>query len=200
LSAAAVCARRELSAGNGLAVLAVTHQGCRQASREEALAIRDSIEALLGTTFTDERGARRPLEERDVLVVAPYNAQVRALRGALPPGVRVGTVDKFQGQEAPVVFVSFASSCGEDAPRGIDFAFDRHRVNVATSRAQCRSSIVCSPRLLDAECHKIEQMRLMSAVCRFVEMAEADANPVEAKGSGGPREAAATTLDLFSSS
>jgi hypothetical protein len=134
-----------------------------------------------------------------VLVVAPYNAQVRALRAALPAGVRVGTVDKFQGQEAPVVFVSFASSCGEDAPRGIDFAFDRHRVNVATSRAQCRSAIVCSPRLLDAECRKIEQMRLMSAVCRFVEMAEAHMHPAGAKPVGGPAEAAAN-LDLFASS
>jgi uncharacterized protein len=198
LSAAQVCVRRDLSAGNGLAVLAVEHQGCGQSSREEARAIAHAVRALLGTTLTDERGVRS-LEEGDVLVVAPYNAQVRALRSALPAGVRVGTVDKFQGQEAAVVFVSFASSSKEDAPRGIDFTFDRHRVNVATSRAQCRSAIVCSPRLLDAECRTIEQMRLMSAVCRFVEMAEAHAPPAGPKPSGGPAEAAAN-LDLFASS
>ena len=93
------------------------------------------------------------------------------MRSRLPDGIRVGTVDKFQGQEAPAVFVSFASSTGADAPRGIQFAFDRHRVNVATSRAQCRITLVCAPRLLEAECGSIEQMRLMNAVCRFVELA-----------------------------
>jgi uncharacterized protein len=113
---------------------------------------------------------RRPLGVADVLVVAPYNAQVRRLRQRVPDGVRVGTVDKFQGQEAPVVFVSMASSSAEDAPRGIGFAFDRHRVNVATSRAQCRVVLVCAPRLLDADCKTVEQMQLVNAVCRFAEL------------------------------
>jgi uncharacterized protein len=106
-----------------------------------------------------------------VLVVAPYNAQVRMLRSRLPAGVPVGTVDKFQGQQAPVVLVSMASSSPDDAPRGIGFAFDRHRFNVATSRAQCRAVLVCSPRLLDADCRTVAQMRLVSAVCRFAELA-----------------------------
>jgi len=92
----------------------------------------------------------------------------------VPHGVRVGTVDKFQGQEAAVVLVSFASSSGADAPRGIGFTFEAHRVNVATSRGQCRVVIFCSPDLLRAECRSVEQMRLMNAVCRFVEMARAD--------------------------
>jgi uncharacterized protein len=87
--------------------------------------------------------------------------------------VRVGTVDKFQGQQAPVVLVSMASSSAEEAPRGLGFAFDRHRFNVATSRAQCAAVLVCSPRLLDADCRTVEQMRLVGAVCRFVELAEA---------------------------
>jgi superfamily I DNA and/or RNA helicase len=82
-------------------------------------------------------------------VVTPYNAQVRALRRTVHDGVRVGTVDKFQGQEAPVVFVSLASSSGENAPRGITFVFNPNRINVATSRAQCRVELVCSPRLLE---------------------------------------------------
>ena len=102
--------------------------------------------------YTDETGATRPLGVEDVLVVTPYNAQVRTLRQAVPEGVRVGTVDKFQGQEAPVVIVSLASSSGEDAPRGLSFVFNKNRINVATSRAQCRVELVCSPRLLEADC------------------------------------------------
>ena len=96
---------------------------------------------------------------------------MRTLRSRLPDAVPVGTVDKFQGQQAPVVLVSMASSTPEDAPRGIGFAFDRHRFNVATSRAQCRAVLVCSPRLLDADCKTVSQMRLVSAVCAFVERA-----------------------------
>jgi len=172
LTTAPSSALRSLAAGNGLALLPVNHEGCSQASKEEVAAIQSAIEALLGSTFTQVNGVKRPLEPKDILVVAPYNAQVRALQRRVPDGVRVGTVDKFQGQEAAVVFVSFASSSGADAPRGIQFAFDRHRVNVATSRAQCRVVIVCAPRLLEAECRTIDQMRLMNAVCRFVEMAE----------------------------
>ena len=98
---------------------------------------------------------------------------MRTLRSRLPEGVAVGTVDKFQGQEAPVVLVSLASSSGEDAPRGVGFVFNRHRINVATSRAQCRVELVCSPRLLDADCKTVEQMRLVNALCRFVELAQA---------------------------
>ena len=107
----------------------------------------------------------RPLTEADVLVVAPYNAQVRMLRSRLPAGVAVGTVDKFQGQQAPVVFVSMASSTAEDAPRGVGFAFDSHRFNVATSRAQCRAVLVCAPgaarrRLQDDRADAARQRRL----------------------------------------
>jgi len=171
LGPADVCERRRLSAGNGPAVLPTVHEGRSQSSREEASAIADEIRRLLGTTFTDENGTTRSLTPADILVVAPYNAQVRALIANVPVGVRVGTVDKFQGQEAPVVFVSFASSSGADAPRGIQFAFDRHRVNVATSRAQCRVVLVFAPRLLDTECRTTEQLRLVNAVCRFVEIA-----------------------------
>ncbi|HET6602014.1 MAG TPA: C-terminal helicase domain-containing protein, partial [Gaiella sp.] len=107
----------------------------------------------------------------DVLVVAPYNAQVRQLRLRLGDEIAVGTVDKFQGQQAPVVFVSMASSTSDEAPRGIGFAFDPNRFNVATSRAQCRAVLVCAPALLDADCATVAQMRLVSAVCRFVELA-----------------------------
>jgi len=166
-----VAGRRSLAAGNGLVVLPTEHEGRSQSSWEEADAVAAEIRALLGTSFTDEKGAVRPLGPGDFLVVAPYNAQVRRLSQGVPTGVRVGTVDKFQGQEAPVVLASMASSTAEDAPRGIGFAFNRHRVNVATSRAQCRVVLVCAPRLLDADCKSVADMQLVNAVCRFVELA-----------------------------
>jgi len=165
------CSRRSVEAGNGLVFRPVEHAANGQLSREEAAMVAEAIEALLGTGYTDETGATRPLGVEDVLVVTPYNAQVRTLRQAVSEGVRVGTVDKFQGQEAPVVLVSLASSSGEDAPRGISFVFNRNRINVATSRAQCRVELVCSPRLLESDCKTVEQMRLVNAVCRFVELA-----------------------------
>jgi predicted RecB family nuclease len=170
LTPAPVCRQRSLDAGNGLHVILVEHVDRGQSSVEEADVVAAEARRLIGTDFTDTDGATRALQPHDVLVVAPYNAQVRALRARVPDGVRVGTVDKFQGQEAPVVIVSCASSSGADAPRGIQFAFARHRVNVATSRAQCRVVLVCAPRLLEAECRTVEQMRLMNAVCRFVEL------------------------------
>ena len=157
--------------GNGPVWIADEHEGHGQSSPEEAGAIAAAVADLLGTPFTDETGVTRPLTPDDVLVVAPYNAQVRQLRLRLREQIAVGTVDKFQGQQAPVVFVSMASSTTEDAPRGIGFAFDSHRFNVATSRAQCRAVLVCAPALLDADCATVAQMRLVSAVCRFVELA-----------------------------
>ena len=166
-------AGRSLAVGNGPVWLPVEHVGRSQSSVEEADAIAAAVTELVGSPFTDADGTTRPLEESEVLVVAPYNAQVRMLRSRLPAGVPVGTVDKFQGQQAPVVLVSMASSSPDDAPRGIGFAFDRHRFNVATSRAQCRAVLVCSPRLLDADCRTVVQMRLVSAVCRFVELTAA---------------------------
>ncbi|HXG75395.1 MAG TPA: TM0106 family RecB-like putative nuclease, partial [Gaiellaceae bacterium] len=171
LEHARICARRSVAAGDGLVFRAVEHVGNGQLSWEEARAVAAAIEALLGTEYADERGRRRPLGVEDVLVVTPYNAQVRALRACVPGGVRVGTVDKFQGQEAPVVLVSLASSSGEEAPRGLAFVFNRNRINVATSRAQCRVELVCSPRLLEADCRSVVDMRLANALCRFVELA-----------------------------
>jgi uncharacterized protein len=110
------------------------------------------------------------------MVVAPYNAQVHCLHEALPAGVPVGTVDKFQGQEAPVVFFSMASSSGDDVPRNIEFLFSHNRLNVAISRARCLAILVASPKLLDIPCRTVEQMRLANALCRFVEVAEAAAS------------------------
>jgi len=162
---------RSLEGANGIHFLPVEHEGNRQRSLEEADAIQAAIESLVGTSYTDEDGERQ-LAHGDILVVAPYNSQVRLLQGQLPAGVRVGTVDKFQGQEAPVIFYSMASSSSEDIPHGLEFLFSRNRLNVAISRAKCLAVLVASPRLLDASCKTIDQMRLANAMCLLVEMAE----------------------------
>jgi len=177
LRARDACARRGIDApssltGAGLRLLAVEHEGRSQASIEEALAIARACERLLdGGTVADADGATRPLRAEDVLVVAPYNMARRVIAQHVPPGVRVGTVDRFQGQEAPVVFFAMTCSSGDDVPRGLDFLFDRNRLNVAVSRAQCLAVVVLSPRLLDADCRTLETMRLVDGVCRFVELA-----------------------------
>jgi len=173
LECAEICSQRSLAAGNGLVFRPVEHSGNAAQSREEAHEVAHAIGLLLGTPYTDEHGRTKPLGVADILVVTPYNSQVRALRQTISRDVRVGTVDKFQGQEAPVVLVSLASSSSDDAPRGLGFVFNRNRINVATSRAQCRVEIVCSPRLLDADCKTVEQMGLVNALCRFVELAAA---------------------------
>ncbi|HVM16792.1 MAG TPA: TM0106 family RecB-like putative nuclease, partial [Gaiellaceae bacterium] len=164
--------RRSLELGNGIRFLAVEHGGHRSAAPEEAEAIAEEIERLVGSRFVDERGVERALRYEDVKVVAPFNAHVRCLREKLPPAVQVGTVDKFQGQQCVVSFYSMASSSAQEAPRGLEFLFSRNRLNVAVSRAQCLAYLVASPRLLDANCRTVEQMRLANALCRLVEMAE----------------------------
>jgi uncharacterized protein len=146
-------------------------------STEEAQAVAAEIRKMVGASWTNRDGETRPLREQDVMVVAPYNAQVRRLRDALRAaglaGVPVGTVDKFQGREAPIVFYSMATSSAEDIPRSLEFLFSRNRLNVAVSRAMCLAFVVASPRLLESRARTIEQMRLINALCRFVEMAEA---------------------------
>ena len=172
LRSAEGCERQGSSFGTGVRFLPVEHAGNSTSSEEEAVRIRAEIERLLGGSWTDAEGVERPIGVGDVMVVAPFNAQVRLLQERLPDGVAVGTVDKFQGQQAPVVFFSMASSSGADAPRGIDFLMSRNRLNVAVSRAQCLAYLVCAPALLDVECKTVEHMRLANALCRFVELAK----------------------------
>ena len=107
----------------------------------------------------------------DFLFIAPYNAQVRLLEEKLPPGARIGSVDRFQGQEAPVVIYSMTSSTPEDAPRGMGFLYSPNRFNVATSRARCAVILVGSPALFEPDCKSVDQMRWTNALCRFREMA-----------------------------
>ena len=130
--------------------------------------VAELLEAEPTWTFRD--GTVRSLGLSDILVVAPYNAQVSTLAEALPEGTRVGTVDKFQGQQAPVVIYSMTSSSAEDAPRGMDFLYSANRLNVATSRAMCLVVVVGSADLFAPECKSAKQMRLANAFCRLKEM------------------------------
>ena len=180
LRSAGECANQALTIDGavetGLRFIAVEHEGNTQSSDEEAERIASEIRRLLHGTFTDSKGVTRPLRPSDFLVVAAYNAQVRHVTTALTAvglqGVPAGTVDKFQGRQAPIVFFSMATSSGADLPRDIEFLFSRNRLNVAISRARCLAVVVASPKLLDVDCKTVEQMRLVNGLCRFVEMAK----------------------------
>jgi AAA domain len=157
---------------SGLAVRFVEHtKASAAASDEEAHAVTDLWRSLQGVGWVDAEGVQRPIGADDVLIVAPYNNQVGLIRRLLPDGARVGTVDKFQGQEAPVVVYSMASTSAEDAPRGVSFLYDLHRLNVAVSRAKALAVVVMSEELLDAAVRTPEQLRQVNALCRLVEMA-----------------------------
>jgi superfamily I DNA and/or RNA helicase len=157
--------------GSGLRMIVVDHIDNRGRSTEEVDAIASQVPLLLEGSWTDHEGVARPITLEDILIVAPYNAQVRCLRSAMP-SARIGTVDKFQGQEAPVVFFSMATSTGEDVNRGMGFLFSHNRLNVAVSRAMALTVIVCSPRLLSARCATVDDMRLVNMLCRFAEVAQ----------------------------
>jgi uncharacterized protein len=158
--------------GSGLRYLPVDHTGNQSSSREEAERICELVTDIIttGTTWVDSHGVERPIELNDILIIAPYNAQVFELQERLP-GARIGTVDKFQGQEAPIVVYSMTTSSHLDAPRGMEFLYSANRLNVATSRAKCLCIVVASPRLFQAECRSPHQMQLANAFCRYLEMA-----------------------------
>ena len=190
LESARECARQgvggsgELS-GTGLRHRLVQHAGNRTSSVEEAEEVVALFTDLIGRPWTDSNGDVRRLTINDILVVAPYNAHVSLVAGKLPSVARVGTVDKFQGQEAPVVIYSMATSTPAEAPRGIAFLYSLHRLNVAISRAQGMAILVCSPALLDVIARTPEQMRLANALCHYVEMSsEAPGLPESQRGSG----------------
>ena len=160
-------------AGSGLVYLPVSHQGNQARSLEEVESIRSVVDTLLEhCSWCNQDGHVRPITADDILIVAPYNAQVSALAEALPEiSNRIGTVDRFQGQEAPVVVYSMTSSSPEDAPRGMEFLYNRFRFNVATSRARALCILVGNPALFDPECRTPHQMRMANGLCRFRELA-----------------------------
>ncbi len=159
----------------GIAWLPVDHALDRQRSRDEATRVAELIGRLRGRSWTDRHGVGGRLGLDQILVVAPYNAHVaeihRAVGERLGERARVGTVDKFQGQEGTVAIYSLATSSPDDAPRGMDFLYSGHRLNVAISRARGLAILVCSPDLLRVSCRTPDQMRLANAFCRLVEVA-----------------------------
>ncbi len=156
----------------GLVYVPVEHDANQSRSNEEVEAIAALVANLTadGVRYRNAAGEETPLTKADLMIVAPYNAQVTALAERLP-GVRIGTVDKFQGQQAPVVIVSLTTSAPEDAPRGMDFLYSANRLNVATSRAKALCVLVGSPRLFEPDCRTPKQMRLANAFCRYRELA-----------------------------
>jgi uncharacterized protein len=165
--------------------VAADHDGCRSSSDEEAELVEQIVFDLLQpcSHWVDRKGARSRVTLDDILIVAPYNAHVAKLRekltaalsgrGCVAEALRVGTVDKFQGQEAAIVIYSMATSRPEDAPRGMEFLYSQNRLNVATSRARCASILVANSRLFEPDCRTPRQMQLANALCRFMEMARA---------------------------
>ncbi|HET9096426.1 MAG TPA: DEAD/DEAH box helicase, partial [Candidatus Baltobacteraceae bacterium] len=163
--------------GTGLRYVAIPHDGNSRESLEEAERIVSDISHLMQGTVTDKHGLTRPMQPADVIVVTPYNAQRRRISKLLrevDSDVRVGTVDKFQGQEAYVVFYSMATSSGTNVPRDIGFIFEQNRFNVALSRARALSVLVCSPQLLDTSCRSTEHTALVNLLCRYAELSEVE--------------------------
>ncbi len=161
--------------GTGLRYIAVPHDDNMQRSAEEASRIADEVDLLLRGTVTGIDASMRPARSSDVIVVAPYNAHVQCIRHELDgrgfTDVAVGTVDKFQGREAYVVFYATGASSPDAAPRGISFIFDRQRFNVAISRARALAVMVGSPGLRPRKCSSVEDVRVANGVCRFLELA-----------------------------
>jgi uncharacterized protein len=161
-------------AGSGVRWVPVEHTGNEAASSEEAAVVARIVGELVGSAWVGPDGVTHPIALGDILIVAPYNAQVGRLRAALPGGARVGTVDKFQGQEAPVALYSMASSSVEDAPRGVSFLYDLHRLNVAISRARCVAIVIGSPALLDAAVNTPDQLRSVNGLIAVVDATSGD--------------------------
>jgi uncharacterized protein len=151
----------------GIVFSSIEHDGNVQQSDEEVERVRVIYHEMLGRPYTANDGKTRPLTLADFLFIAPYNAQVRALQAALPDGARVGSVDKFQGQQAPVCILSLCSSFGEYGSRGLAFILDRNRINVAVSRAQCLAVVVADPRIASAAAASIDEMILINLFCKL---------------------------------
>lgn len=170
------CAQQTTQFGTGLRWLHVAHEGCSTESMPEAQVVADQIRGMMSTPWINQDGEEQLLRGEDFMVVAPYNDQVNLIstlfsRDRELSSVQVGTVDKFQGREAPVVFFTMTTSTPDDMPRGPEFLFSRNRLNVAISRARCLAYLVCTEELLNARAKTIEEMRLIGTLSAFVESA-----------------------------
>jgi len=163
-------ANQLITCESGIVLSGLEHDGNTQRSNEEVERVKAVFQGLFGCLYTSKEGATRPLALEDFLFIAPYNAQVRALQASLPPGARVGSVDKFQGQEAPVCILSLCSSYGEYGARGLAFILDRNRLNVAISRAKCLAVVVADPRIACAIAGSLDEMRLINLFCKLADL------------------------------
>jgi uncharacterized protein len=152
----------------GLVFVPAIHDTCSQRSEEEAAIVLALYQSLLTQRYRDREGGEHPMTPENILVVAPYNMQVNLLKRMLPENARVGTVDKFQGQEAEAVIVSMTTSNGDTLPRHIEFLYSKNRLNVAISRTRCLALLVASPDLADIPCGTVEQMGLVNLMCNAV--------------------------------
>ncbi|WP_326519334.1 TM0106 family RecB-like putative nuclease [Acinetobacter sp. CAAS 2-6] len=158
----------------GVIFIPVEHEGNTQASDEEVVVIKQAVNQLLGRQFTDKNGDQRPICLDDMLFVAPYNFQVNKLKNVLGDNVKVGSVDKFQGQEAPIVFFSMCASNASESPRGMDFLFDKNRINVAISRAQSLAIVVGNPSLTNSYAGNVQQQMKVNMFCQLVRYGMSD--------------------------
>jgi uncharacterized protein len=152
-------------APSGIRFVPVQHDGCSQFSEEEIQRVLEIYTSLLKMSYLNDDGVQKPIKKENILVVSPYNMQVNKLKDALPNEARVGTVDKFQGQEAEAVIISMATSSADFLPRNIEFLFSKNRLNVAVSRAKCLAILVANPALLTIPCKTPEQMALVNTLC-----------------------------------
>jgi uncharacterized protein len=172
------CEVQDTTFGTGLRWIEAVHSQRSTESIEEVELVLEQNSRMVGTQWVNQKGEKAPLEAHDFMVVAPYNDQVKLFRSTLQKvpalrDVQVGTVDKFQGREAPVVFFTMTTSSAEDMPRGPEFLFSRNRLNVAVSRARCLAYLVCTEELLNSRARTIDEMRLIGTLSAFVEYASA---------------------------
>ncbi|MGB6059824.1 MAG: TM0106 family RecB-like putative nuclease [Microthrixaceae bacterium] len=170
------CAVQNTVEGTGLRWLEAEHSDCSTRSSEEADLIHDEIGRLIGTEWTNQHGEVRILGAGDFMVVAPYGRQVKCLQETLNAdprtrGVPVGTVDRFQGREAAIVFFSMTASDADEIPRGSAFLFSQNRLNVAISRARCIAYLVCTDALLDSRAGSVGELQLIANLCAFADTA-----------------------------
>ena len=159
----------------GIVHAAVVHSGCSQGSEVEVALVCDLYASAMRQRFTDKAGLEHAMSYDNILVVAPYNVQVNLLRRGLPMGARVGTVDKFQGQEAELVIVSMTTSSEQDLPRNIEFLYSKNRLNVAVSRAKCLAVVIANPALMAVKCQTPAQMALVNTLCWVQEVGRPEA-------------------------
>ena len=160
---------KELIPETGIVMVDANHKEiCRQKSEEEGKLVKNYYKKLIGSTFLNEKNVEKKMNEEDILVVAPYNVQVNYLKSILPKGARVGTIDKFQGQQAPVTIISMTTSDSDSLPRNVDFFFSRNRLNVGLSRSQCLSIVIMNKKILEINCKKIDHIHLVNTFMKLL--------------------------------